>query len=252
MCGRFVSSSPPDEIARYFDAEPPPEAALEPSWNVAPTNDIYVVLADGGVRRVAPHHWGLVPFWAKSPAVGNKMINARAEGLADKNAYKHAFRKRRCIVPVDGFYEWRKVPGQKTKQPYFIHRADGEPIAFAGLWEEWKGPDRTGEERLRSATIVTTTPNDLLATIHDRMPVILPPSAWDEWLDPANADLETLGRLLVPAPSELLVMHPVSTEVNNVRTKGAHLIDAVPEPEVPPEGQPEAAPEAAADGPAGA
>jgi putative SOS response-associated peptidase YedK len=231
MCGRFVSSSPPDEIARYFDAEPPPEAALEPSWNVAPTNDVYVVLEDGGVRRVAAHHWGLVPIWAKSPAAGNKMINARADRLGSSNAYKHAFRKRRCIVPVDGFYEWRKVPGQKAKQPYFIHRADGEPIALAGLWEEWRGPDRSGDERLRSATIVTTDPNDLMATIHDRMPVILPPAAWDAWLDPSNADLDTLGKLLVPAPSELLVLRPVSTEVNNVRNKGEHLIDPVPEPD---------------------
>lgn len=230
MCGRFVSSTPADELAAYFDADPPPEAALESSWNVAPTNDIYVVLEDGGVRRVAPHHWGLVPVWAKSPAIGNKMINARAEGLSEKNAFKHAFKRRRCIVPVDGFYEWRKVPGQKVKQPYFIARPDGEPLAFAGLWEEWKGPDRSGEERLRSATIITTEPNELMATIHDRMPVILPPSAWGEWLAEDNADLDSLGRLLVPAPSEILTLRAVSTEVNNVRNKGAHLIDAVPEP----------------------
>lgn len=237
MCGRFVSSSTPDEIAQYFDAEPAPEAALEPSWNVAPTNDVYVVLEDGGLRRVAPHHWGLVPIWASSPSMGSKMINARAEGLATKNAFKHAFRKRRCIVPVDGFYEWRKVPGQRTKQPYFISRPDGEPLAFAGLWEEWKGPERDGSQRLRSTTIITTTPNDLMATIHDRMPVILPPTAWDAWLDPANADLDALGHLLVPAPSDLLVLRPVSTEVNNVRNKGAHLIDPVPEP-APPEPAP--------------
>ena len=236
MCGRFVSSTPVDELAQYFDAEPPAEAALEASYNVAPTNDIYVVLEDGGVRKVAPHHWGLVPVWAKSPALGNKMINARAEGLADKNAYKHAFKRRRCIVPVDGFYEWRKVPGQKAKQPYFIARPDGEPLAFAGLWEEWKGPDRSGDQRLRSATIITTTPNDLMATIHDRMPVILPPSAWSTWLDEDNADLDTLGRLLVPAPSEILTLRPVSTEVNNVRNKGAHLLDPVPEPVIADEG----------------
>src|SRR5690349_1717229 len=178
MCGRYVSSSTSDEIADFFDAEAQPEQVLEPSWNVAPTDDIYVVLDDGGVRRVAPHHWGLVPFWAKSPAVGNKMINARAEGIATKGAYKHAFARRRCIVPADGFYEWRKVPGQKVKQPFFVSRPDGEPLAFAGLWEEWKG-DEGG--RLRSATIITTTPNEVMAEIHDRMPVILPPSAWEEW-----------------------------------------------------------------------
>ena len=235
MCGRYVSASPPDEVARYFDAEPPAEAAIEPSWNVAPTNDVYVVLEDGGIRRLAPHHWGLVPFWAKAPNVGAKMINARAEGLADKNAYKHAFRKRRCIVPADGFFEWRKVPGQKAKQPYFIHRADGEPLAFAGLWEEWKGPERDGSQRLRSTTIITTDANETMAPIHDRMPVILPPSAWEQWLDPANADLDTLGRLLVPAPAHLLVVQPVSLDVGNVRNDGPHLIEPIEpaEPEAP-------------------
>ena len=234
MCGRFVSSSPPDEIARYFDADPPAEAAMEPNYNVAPTSDIYVVLADGGVRRVTPMHWGLVPFWAKSPAIGNKMINARADGLADKNAYRHAFRKKRCLVPADGFYEWRKTAGEKAKQPFYIHRADGEPLALAGLWEEWR-PSKDSDERLRSTTIITTTPNELMATIHDRMPVILPPSAWEAWLDPDNADLETLGKLLVPAPDGLLTMHPVSKDVGNVRNQGAHLIEPI-DPDAPPDG----------------
>ena len=227
MCGRFVSSSTPDEIARYFDAAPPAEAALEANYNVAPTSDIYVVLEDGGVRRVAPHHWGLVPAWAKDPGIGSRMINARSEGLADKNAFKHAYRKRRCIVPVDGFYEWQKIPGQKTKQPYFIHRPDEEPLAFAGLWEEWKGPDRDGTERLRSATIITTEANETMAPVHDRMPVVLPPASWDEWLDPDNADLESLGRLLVPAPPQILTLRPVSTDVGNVRNRGPHLTDPI-------------------------
>lgn len=233
MCGRFVSTSTPEEIASYFGAEPAPEAAIEASWNVAPTNDVYVVLEDGGIRRVAAHHWGLVPFWAKSPAIGNKMINARAEGIATKNAYRGAFKRKRCIIPADGFYEWHKVEGQKAKQPYYISRPDGEPIAFAGLWEEWRGPDKEGTERLRSATIITTTPNDLMATIHDRMPVILPPSAWDAWLDEDNADVDTLGKLLVPAPSDLLTLRAISTEVNNVRNKGPHLIDPVDPPANP-------------------
>lgn len=225
MCGRFVSSSPPDEVAKYFDAEPSPEAALEPNYNVAPTTDVYVVRTDGTTRRLGAHHWGLVPFWAKSPSIGNKMINARAKGLADKNAFKNAFRKRRCLVPADGFYEWHKLAGQNSKQPYFIHRPDQEPLAFAGLWEEWRGPDRDGSQRLRSTTIITTEANDTMATIHDRMPVILPLSAWDEWLDPDNADLDTLGRLLVPAPPEIVSLRPVSTEVGNVRNHGAHLIE---------------------------
>lgn len=232
MCGRFVSSSTPDELARYFDTQPPAEATIEPNYNVAPTTDVFVVLEDGGIRRLARHHWGLVPFWAKDPSVGNRMINARAEGLASKNAYRKAYRSRRCIVPVDGFYEWKKIPGQRTKQPYFIHRPDHEPMALAGLWEQWRAPGAEADESevLRSTTIVTTTPNEPMSAVHDRMPVILPANAWAEWLDPDNADVETLGRLLVPAPPEIISMHPVSTEVGNVRNRGEHLIEAVPEP----------------------
>lgn len=227
MCGRFVSVAPPDEVARYFDAEPPTDVALGPRYNVAPTDDVYVVLSEGGVRRVAPHHWGLVPFWAKGPAVGNKMINARSEGLADKGAFKAAYARRRCIIPADGFYEWQKVPGQQAKQPYFVHGGDGEPLAFAGLWEEWRGPDHDRSQRLRSATILTTGANETMAPIHDRMPVILPRPAWDEWLDPTNADLDALSRLLVPALPKLLALRPVSAEVGNVANDGAHLVDPV-------------------------
>ena len=227
MCGRFVSTSPPDEIAKYFGADAVSDVVLEESYNVAPTNDVYAVLETGGLRRVEPLHWGLVPIWAKDLKVGNRMINARGETLADRNAYKRAYRKRRCLIPADGFYEWKRQPGRTRKQPFYIHRADDEPLAFAGLWETWRGPDRSGEEVLRSTTIVTGPPNDLMAEIHDRMPVILPPAAWGTWLDPDEDDLGTLGKLLVPAPSNLLAMHTVSTEVNNVRNKGAGLIDEV-------------------------
>lgn len=232
MCGRYVSSSTPDDIARYFDADEQPEQALEPSWNVAPTDDIYVVLDHDGIRRVAEHHWGLVPFWAKSAAIGTKMINARADGIATKAAFKDSFARRRCIVPADGFYEWQPVPGRKVKQPYLITRRSGEPLAFAGLWSTWTPPGSDGGERLRSATIITTTPNKLMATVHDRMPVILPASAWDLWLDPGNHDLDALADLLVPAPSDVLTMQPVSTEVNDVRNQGRHLIDPVEAPAV--------------------
>jgi len=231
MCGRFVSSSPPDELAKYFDVEAVSEAVLEPSYNVAPSQDIYVVVETGGVRRLDTFHWGLVPFWAKDPSTGNKMINARAESIAEKNAYKRSFQKRRCIIPVDGFYEWKKVPGQKVKQPYFIHREDGEPMAFAGLWEIWRPADdvdRTSDP-LRSCTIITGQPNEKIAEIHDRMPVMLPPSAWSAWLDPGNDDLETLGKLLVPAPASLLALHPVRRDVNNVRENRPDLIDPAPD-----------------------
>lgn len=226
MCGRFVSSTPPDELARQFGAQPPAEALLDPSWNVAPTNDVWAVLETGGVRRVEPLHWGLVPFWAKDPGIGNRMINARAETLAEKSAYKQAFKRRRCIIPADGFYEWRKVPGQKAKQPYYIHGAEGRPLAFAGLWEVWRSKDDAATE-LHSCTIVTGAPNPTVAPIHDRMPVILPESTWDAWLDPEEQDLELLGKLLVPARPEVVTLHPVSTEVNSVRNKAPHLIDPV-------------------------
>jgi len=229
MCGRFVSSSPPDELAKYFDVEAVAETVLEPSFNVAPSNDVYIVVESGGVRRLETFHWGLVPFWAKDIKTGFKMINARADGLADRNAYKRAFKKRRCIIPADGFYEWQKVPGRKAKQPMFIHRTDGEPLAFAGLWEIWRPPEHKGDDDaiLRSCTIITGEPNEKVRPIHDRMPVMLPPSAWAEWLDPTNDDIESLGKLLVPAPARLLEVRPVSTAVNNVRSTGAELVDPI-------------------------
>ena len=231
MCGRFVSSSPPDELAKYFDVEAVAESVLEPSFNVAPSQDVYVVVETGGLRRLDTFHWGLVPFWAKDPSTGNKMINARVESIAGKSAYRRSFQKRRCIIPADGFYEWKKVPGQKAKQPYFIHRVDGEPMAFAGLWEIWRPPEDTERtsDPLRSCTIITGKPNEKIAEIHDRMPVMLPPSAWDAWLDRDNGDLEALGKLLVPVPASLLDLHPVSRAVNNVQDNGPELIDAVPE-----------------------
>ena len=231
MCGRFVSASPPDEIARYFEAAEPSitsEQALEARYNVAPTDDVLVVRADDAGRRVEAYHWGLVPFWAKDPKVGNRMINARAETVATNGAFKHAFLRRRCLVPADGFYEWDKIAGSKVKQPYFVHRPDDEPYAFAGLWEEWGRTD--DDPGLRSTTIITTTPNDVMARIHDRMPVILPAAAWAEWLDPSAQDAERLLRLLVPAPSSVTVLRPVSTEVINVRHDGPQLLDEVAVP----------------------
>jgi putative SOS response-associated peptidase YedK len=231
MCGRFVSSSPPDELAKYFDVDAVAEQVIEPSYNVAPSQDVFVVVETGGVRRLDRFRWGLVPFWAKDPTTGYKMINARAESVTDKNAYKRAFQKRRCIIPADGFFEWKKIPGQKTKQPYFIHRADGEPMAFAGLWEVWRPKDAPDDsEPLRTCTIITGEPNEKVADIHDRMPVMLPPSAWAEWLDRDNADVETLGKFLVPAPASLYALHPVTRAVNNVQENGPELIDPAEEP----------------------
>lgn len=234
MCGRFVSATPPDLVAEYFGAEAaegmpeeePPPAPRVPNFNVAPTTDVLAVWEDGTGRWVSPMHWGLVPRWAKDVKVGNRMINARAETLAERNAYKAAFRARRCIIPADGFYEWKKIPGRRHKQPYYLHRADGEPLAFAGLWETWRDP-AAPRTVLHSCTIITTAANDRVAEVHDRMPAILPPRAWDTWLDPAGADLDLLGTLLVPAPASLLELRPVGTAVNNVRNHGADLLDRI-------------------------
>lgn len=233
MCGRFVSATPPDQVAAYFGTEAP-EALLPASWNVAPTSDVYAVLSDGSTRHLDAFHWGLVPRWAKDPKIGSKMINARAETLDSKNAFKPAFERRRCLIPADGFYEWHQRPDVKAKQPYFVHRPDGEPYALAGLWEVWKGADGD-QEPLRSCTIITTTPNDEMGKIHHRMPVILPPDAWDTWLDREQRDLDLLGKLLVPAPAGVTTLRPVSTQVNNVRNDAPVLVDEV-DPDAAPEG----------------
>lgn len=251
MCGRFVSASTPEDIANYFAADvfatssdasgetggtpdssgPAPAAgpvgSVSANYNVAPTTDVWTVYADDGLRRVDGFRWGLVPSWAKTLAVGNKMINARSETVAEKSAFKRSFERRRCIVPADGFYEWKSVPGQKTKQPYFISRPDGEPYALGGLWAQWRGEVGGEAVTVRSTTILTTTANDAMSAVHDRMPVILAPGDWDEWLDPDQRDLSALGRLLVPAPSNLITLRPVSTEVNNVRNNGPQLLDEV-------------------------
>lgn len=237
MCGRFVSASPPDDIARYFGAEQP-ERRLEERYNVAPTNEVYAVRAAGGRRALVLLRWGLVPFWAKEPKVGARMINARAESVADKPAFRQALRRRRCLVPADGFYEWATVPGHRTKQPYYIHRPDGEPLAFAGLWERWRAPEADPEQpALETCTILTCEANATMAPIHDRMPVLLPPTRWDQWLSPGSGDngpddatLAELRGLLVPAPEHLLVAQPVTTAVNRVGNDGPALIEPDPDP----------------------
>lgn len=243
MCGRFVSTTPPDQLARYFGAEPPTEdltrewADRGSSYNVAPTQGVFTVFEDGPTRRVDRFHWGLVPFWAKDPKIGNRMINARAETIAEKNSFRRPFAKQRCLIPADGFYEWKKIEGSKRKQPMYMSRVDREPFAFAGLWEVWKDPNHTNDTgqpmELHSCTIITGEPNDKVAEVHDRMPVMLPPNTWDEWLDRSNHDTEALARLLVPAPSHLIVVQPVSTDVNNVRNNRPELIDPVdPDPQL--------------------
>jgi putative SOS response-associated peptidase YedK len=226
MCGRFVSTQSPQQLAEYFGASVDTDP-LAPSYNVAPTNDIYAVVAGSeGEPVVRSFHWGLVPVWAKEISVGSRMINARAETLAEKRSFATLFRSRRLIVPMDGFFEWKAVPGQKAKQPMFIHRPDRAPLAAAGLWSVWRdkalGPDAPW---LHSCTIITTAANATMAPVHDRMPALLDRADWQTWLDADQHDLEALARLLKPAPDDLLVLDRVSTAVNYVRNKGADLIE---------------------------
>ena len=232
MCGRFVSTQSAAELANYFGALPEAEAPPE-NYNVAPTNDILAVVSDGDQRVIRAFQWGLIPVWAKDAKIGSSMINARAETVADKPAFKGVFRKHRCIIPMDGFYEWQaasaasplNAKGKPMKQPMFIHRVDGEPLAVAGLWSAWRPKDGPPETPwLHTCTVITTSANHTMAPVHDRMPVILPATAWQQWLDPGADDTDALRSLLVPAPDSLLTMHKVSTEVNNVRNKGVELI----------------------------
>jgi putative SOS response-associated peptidase YedK len=235
MCGRFVSSSSPERIAAYFGADAAVESLGE-NYNVAPTNDIYgVVAGPDGHREVQAFQWGLLPVWAKDRKVGSKMINARAETVASKPAFKGVFKKHRLIVPMDGFYEWAPgtddgpvtKAGKPVKRPHFIRRIDGEPLAVAGIWSAWRDREEGSDAPwLHTASVITTSANATMEPIHDRMPVILPRAMWDLWLDPTNHNVEMLAGLLVPARDDLLTMHPVSTEVNNVRNKGIELIAA--------------------------
>jgi len=209
MCGRFTLAANKKKLAETFSNFTPPDE-LPPRYNIAPTQPIAVV-ANNGENKIEFFHWGLIPFWAKDPTIGNRMINARAETLAEKPSFKNAFQRRRCLVLADGFYEWRKNPN-KTKTPMYIQMESRDPFAFAGLWESWRSPEG---ETILSCTIITTEPNELMTTIHNRMPVILPSEAYDQWLDPAEQKAEQLQGLLKPYPAELMIAYPISTLVNN-------------------------------------
>ena len=225
MCGRFVQCATGAVLAARFQLAAPP--ALVPRYNVAPSQPIGAVrIAGDGGREWVLLRWGLVPAWASEPRTGYSTINARAETAAEKPAYRQAFRRRRCLIPADGFYEWRKVG--KGKQPYRIAPADGRPVAFAGLWERW---ERDGQV-LESATILVTSANALLAPIHDRMPAILDPADEARWLDPHVTDPAVLRPLLVPCPPERLRLWPVGAAVNRSGAEGPALMApaALPDP----------------------
>ncbi len=218
MCGRYSLTTPVEAVGRLFQVAERPN--LKPRYNIAPSQDAPVVRAgEAGGRVLEPMRWGLIPSWAKEAKVGYRMINARAETVAQKPAFRGAFRQRRCLVPADGFYEWRKLG--KVKQPYRITLADGGPFAFAGLWERWRAPDGRA---VSSFTIITTEANRLLRPIHDRMPVILDAADHDAWLDTAGVGPEEAARPLHPYFAEGLVAVPVSTRVNSPKNDDAACI----------------------------
>ena len=218
MCGRFALIVDASVLADVFDVDPPRE--LQPRFNIAPTQTIPIVRAGKETpRECSMMRWGLVPSWAKDEKIGARMINARGETVADKPSFRSAVKSRRCLIPADGFYEW--VRTGEGKQPHFIHFADGRPFAFAGLWERWhKGEGGP----LDTCTIITTTPNELVADLHDRMPVILPPHRFEEWLEPRPLSPERLQEVLAPHPAKGMEAYPVSTYVNSPRNEGPNCV----------------------------
>ena len=225
MCGRFALTSTPESLAERFGLDPDDTPDFAPRYNVAPGQDVLAVRADDAGKRCAdPLRWGLVPSWADSPAVGGRMINARSETAASKPAFRDAFRSRRCIVPANGFYEWADLGGYR--QPYWIAPPSGEVFGFAGLWESWRGGDGAA---LETCTLLTTQANARLATLHARMPVILPRDAYTDWLDTSRAPAD-FTPLLAPPGDEALDYHPVGTRVNKVEFDDPSLQERVAEP----------------------
>jgi putative SOS response-associated peptidase YedK len=251
MCGRYASSRRPEDLVEEFEVQQVDvREKLEPDFNVAPTKDVYAVLSRppsgdrsaAAVRRLRTLTWGLVPSWAKDPSIGNRMINARSETVAEKPAFRKAFASRRCLLPADGFYEWyqtdQKTPrGRPLKQPFFIRPADGSVLAMAGLYEIWRDPDRERDDDRAfrwTCTILTTTAEDSLGRIHDRAPMLVERADFDRWLDPSVSDPADLHALLVPAAPGRLEAYAVSTAVNDVRNNGSELIDPLVSDPTPP------------------
>jgi putative SOS response-associated peptidase YedK len=253
MCGRYASTRKRVELLEEFNVQRDAAAeSLQPDYNVAPTKPVYAVLerpgaqqpgvgapdaatgaagdvaADGPAEReLRVVRWGLVPFWAKDPKIGSRMINARAETVAEKPAFRRAFARRRCLLPADGYYEWQSQPGA-AKQPVYISRVDGGSLAFAGLYELWRDPAVAKEDPdswMWTATIITTSAPDEIGVIHDRMPMIIDRERWGDWLDPALSDVADVRALLVPAAVTGLHTYPVSVQVNSVRNNGPQLIE---------------------------
>jgi putative SOS response-associated peptidase YedK len=218
MCGRFVATTDDAGITRLFVVDARMGEAVAPSWNVAPTQPVVGIVEHGGRRLAVTFRWGLVPSWAEDPRGGPRLINARAESVADKPAFRQAYRQRRCLIPADGYYEWQTT-ADGTKVPYFIHAA--APLAFAGLWETWRDPYRDAPP-LRTCTILTTAADESVRAIHDRMPLVLDPDAWEQWLSGGPSDPHLLNRTRVR-----LSAHPVSTAVNHVANNHPGLVEPV-------------------------
>ena len=249
MCGRYASSRQPEDLVEEFDIRNTELPHLEPDWNVAPTKEVYAVVErppsgeqeSPAERQLRVLSWGLVPFWAKDPKIGNKMINARMETVAEKPAYRRAFEKRRAILPADGYFEWYPTEeltkaGKPRKQPYFIRPADGGVLAMAGLYEIWRDPDKDEDDPARfrwTCTVLTTTAEDSLGQIHDRMPLMLSPERYDAWLDPRQNSKDDLLALLEPAAPGRLEAYPVSAMVSNVKNNGPELVDPLPLEDLP-------------------
>jgi putative SOS response-associated peptidase YedK len=221
MCGRFTLTADVATLQNSFPFVNMPEGVdvgLHPRFNIAPSQPVAVIPNDGK-NRLDFFVWGLIPSWSKDPSIGNRLINARAETVLEKPSFRNAFRRRRCLIPADGFYEWRQEGRGKT--PMYIHLASGKPFALAGLWETWNAPDGS---QVLSCTILTTQPNELMASIHNRMPVILPPEAYPLWLEAGEPDTDRLVGLLKPYPAQEMQAYPVSPMVNSPKNDSAELI----------------------------
>src|SRR5215470_13257767 len=220
MCGRFTLTADIQTVGQTFNATVPSSLQTAPRYNVAPTQDVVAVM-NNGERHLEMLRWGLIPSWAKEESIGSRMINARAETLAEKSSFKKLLHNRRCVIVADGFYEWAQQPGTKSKTPMYITLKNHEPFAFAGLWDSWHTPSG---QQLRTCTIITTEPNALMATIHNRMPALLLPDALNSWLNPEIQEEQELRHLLNPYPTDLMVARPVSRLVNNPKYDSAELI----------------------------
>ncbi|MCL4530681.1 MAG: SOS response-associated peptidase [Chloroflexi bacterium] len=219
MCGRFTLTVDPAELKEAFEDYTLPKQ-YAPRYNVAPSQPVLAIPNDG-LNKADFFVWGLIPSWAKDPAIGSRLINARGETLGEKPSFRGGYKYKRCLILADGFYEWKSQPGTKTKIPHFIHLKTGKPFAFAGLWDEWNPPDGS---IVRTCTIVTTTANKLMAPIHDRMPVILKPVDYAQWLDKAPQTPQNLNPLIKPFPAELMEAYPVSALVNSPANERAECI----------------------------